>query len=126
MGYHFPDARRAVFEIVGASGLSTPYLWLTTGFDAGLPATQVRRVGGSQDGHLREDRIQLDTYGAGSTAAGQAADALHELLVDRSHFVPGVGLIDSVTVETVPTELPYQSDTVNLVSATYRLASRGS
>lgn len=139
--FFFPDTRVMVRAIIDTSGIGYSYTWLEYGFeqrviDTDVPAMHVVQLGGSEDGMFREDRLQVQTYGHGSTQATRAARSLHELLVGRSHSIPAPPdpdvdggptewLIDSVTVESVPIELPYQSDDLNLVSAIYRLATRG-
>ena len=124
MGYVFPDVREAFFTLVprAQDGLR-PYYQLTIDFADFLPAALIYRVGGSQSGPFREDRITVDIYAEGSTAANDAAEQVRTFIADSWHDVDGI-LLDSVDVEVVPTEIPYQSDTVNLVSATYRVATR--
>jgi hypothetical protein len=135
MGYAFPNARNAVFALLDGLTVDDPpagppvtltaFLRLTTDLDAHLPAAHVRRVGGTEDGPLRTDRVAVDVYAAGSDAAEDYADAVREHLAGSSHHVPGVGLLDAVTVEVVPTEVPYASDTVSRVTGTYRVDTRG-
>lgn len=124
MGYEFPDAREAFFELVpqAASGV-TPYYQLVVDFAEHLPAALIYRVGGDESGPFRQDRITVDFYAAGSTAANHGADQIRAFLTGQSHDA-AAGLLDSVEVEVVPTEIPYMSDTVNVVSATYRVDTR--
>lgn len=124
MGFLFPDVREAFYVLVprAQDGL-LPYYQLTIDFADNLPAALIYRVGGSESGPFREDRINVDIYANGSTAANQTAENVRAFLSDSWHDADGA-LLDSVAVEVVPTEIPYMSDTVNIVSATYRVATR--
>ena len=124
MGYTFPNVRDAFYALIpqAVDGV-TPYFQLTIDFADRLPAALIYRVGGSESGTFREDRIAVDVYANGSTAANEVAEQVRAFLADSWHEVDGA-LLDSVDVEVVPTEIPYMSDTVNVVSATYRVATR--
>lgn len=122
--YEFPDAREAFFELVPrAEDGVTPYYQLVIDFVDYLPAALIYRVGGAESGPFRQDRINVDVYAAGSTAANHVANQIRAFLAGQSHDTEA-GLIDLVEVEVIPTEVPYMSDTVNLVSATYRVDTR--
>lgn len=124
MSFTFPDVREVLFVLVprAVDGLE-PYYQLTIDFADHLPAALIYRVGGSQSGPFREDRMAIDVYAEGSSAANDVAQQVCAFLADSWHDVEGA-LLDSVEVEVTPTEIPYMSDTVNLVSATYRVATR--
>lgn len=125
MGFMFPDAREAFYELVprAADPAPAPYFQLVIDFADHLPAALIYRVGGDESGPFRQDRINVDVYAAGSTSANAVANQIRAFLAGQSHDTEA-GLIDLVEVEVVPTEIPYMSDTVNLVSATYRVDSR--
>lgn len=125
MGYTFPDVREAFYILVPRSqddGL-IPYYQLTIDFADHLPAALIYKVGGSESGPFREDRVNVDIYANGSTAANTIAEGVRAFLASTWHDADGI-LLDQVDVEVTPTEIPYMSDTVNLVSATYRVATR--
>ena len=123
-GYTFPDVREALFTLVprAMDGVK-PYYQLTIDFADRLPAALIYRVGGEQSGPFRLDRVAIDVYAEGSSAANDVAQQVCSFLADSWHDADGA-LLDSVEVEVTPTEVPYMSDTVNLVSATYRVATR--
>lgn len=123
MGYRFPDARRGVRALCEPFG--TTYGYLTDGWEDHLPAILVYRTGGTEDGVLREDRIQIETYAEGSTAANDLAMEIHEAIVGVPHDVDGIGLLDNIAALVIPDEVPYESDTVTLVTASYRVSTRG-
>lgn len=127
MSYTFPDVREAFFELAprAVDGV-TPYFQLVIDWEQTLatsPAVLIYRVGGSQSGPFREDRVTVDVYAEGSSAANDVAQQVCTFLADSSHDT-AAGLLDLVEVEVTPTEVPFMSDTVNLVSATYRVATR--
>ena len=125
MGYTFPDARAAFYELVPAATdpAPVPYFQLVVDFADDLPAALIYRVGGDESGPFRQDRLNVDVYANGSTAANAVANQIRAFLTGTSHDTEA-GLIDLVEVEVVPTEVPYMSDTVNQVSATYRVDTR--
>jgi len=125
MGYTFPDARAAFYELAprASDPAPVPYFQLVVDFADGLPAALIYRVGGDESGPFRQDRINVDVYANGSTAANAVANQIRAFLTGTSHDTEA-GLIDLVEVEVVPTEVPYMSDTVNQVSATYRVDTR--
>lgn len=125
--YRFPKTRDILTAIAGMYGTSAKRLepgWETSW---GLPVHHVHSLGGTTDGPLRTDRLRVDTYAAGDNAALDAAEELSTALADRYHYVDGredLGLIDLVTVESGPAQVPYASDTLSLVSVTYRAQIR--
>lgn len=123
MGYRFPDARRGVRALCAPFG--TTYGYLSDGWENNLPAILVYRTGGTEDGVLREDRIQIETYAKGSTAANDLAMEIHEAIVGVPHDVDGIGLLDNVAALVIPDEVPYESDDITLVTASYRVSTRG-
>lgn len=117
------DAKRGVREVLRPFGKT--YLQLTADYEAqGLPAFLVYRVGGSTSGIFREDRIVVETYADGTTAADQAARDVDEFLLDGPHDGGKYGLLDSIGTESVPTEVPQPDGFPCMVTATYRVSSR--
>ncbi|WP_114202319.1 hypothetical protein [Janibacter anophelis] len=125
--YTFPKSRDILFEILNMYG--TPAFRLEVGWDTAwdMPVHHIQSLGGTTDGPFRTDRIRIDTYAIGDDAANDAAEALQTALADRHHYAAGheqLGLIDRITVESGPALVTYPSDTLSLVSATYRAATR--
>lgn len=119
----FPDAKRGVRELLDPFGAT--YLTLTVDFEArGLPAFLVYRVGGSRSGVFREDRITVETRAYGTTAADDVAAGVDEFLLSSPHAT-AYGLLDKITTDSVPTEVPQPAESPNLVVATYRVSTRG-
>jgi hypothetical protein len=128
MGYTFPDAREALYELIpkATDPAPTPYFQLVIDWEKSLgtsPAVLIYRSGGEQSGPFRSDRMGVDVYAEGSGVANDVAQAICAFLTDGPQDTTA-GLLDQIEAEVVPTEIPYTSDTVNLVSATYRVATR--
>lgn len=120
----FPDTKRGVRELLRQFGKT--YLELTADYQKqGLPAFLVYRVGGSEQGPFRTDRITVETYATGMTAVDDAAQLVHGFLLSGPHDAGVYGLLDQVTVESSPVEVPQPDGFPNLVTATYRIDVRG-
>lgn len=128
--YHFPDAAKGLAILLDGLETSfgtsiTTYLRLQADFADHLPAVHVLREGGQvgAGGILRQDRIGIVVYDVGSRAQ-DVAEEICAAISDRDHDVDGVGLLDRVTVATVPTDIPYPSDKVAQCAASYLVDSR--
>lgn len=122
----FPDTKRAVREILKPFG--TTYLQLTADYaePEKLPAILVYKVGGSENGPFRTDRIVVEVYAAGGTSSvDDVATKVHDFLVSGPHDGKDYGLLDRVTVETTPIEVPQPENWPAMVQATYRVSVRG-
>lgn len=125
--YTFPNTRDILFEILKLYG--TPAFRLEMGWDTewDMPVHHIHSVGGTSDGPFRTDRLRIDTYAVGDDPANHEAETVRTALADRYHYAAGheeLGLIDRVTVESGPAQVTYPSDTISLVSATYRATTR--
>ena len=126
--YHFPDAAKGLALLLDGAETSfgtriTAHLRLQADFTDHLPAVHVLREGGEVSGVTRQDRIGLVVYDVGSRAQ-DVAEEIQAVIADQDHFVPGVGLLDRVTVASVPTDIPYPSDSVAQCAASYLVDSR--
>lgn len=120
----FPDAKRGIRYLLTQFGKT--YLELTADYrEQGLPAFLVYRVGGSESLVFREDRISVETYADGMTAVDDASQQVHEFLLSGPHDCGEFGLIDQITTESAPVVIPQPDGFPNLVTATYRVATRG-
>lgn len=82
----------------------------------------VYSLGGQESGPLRYDRVGVDTYAQTRNDARTAAESLKARLT-AGPVVTDSGLIDEVTVDQTPHEVPYQ-DSVSLYQAQYRIHTR--
>lgn len=122
MGYEFPDPLSVVKSVLDGSGVRTT-LWLQPADVDGRETVHVQDAGGTEASIFRTDRISVDVYAGSRKAARDLSERVKLLLVDRPHDTP-FGLVDSVTVEVVPTQQQYQSDTTTQFNAIYRVESR--
>ena len=119
MSYEFPDTERALVEVLG----ETATLWLPADFGDNLPMRHVYSVGGRDEGVLRTDRLVVDVYAVGRSAAKAGAEEVRSILTDGPHFTTE-GLLDRITVEVGPHLLPYASERIVRYTATYRVDVR--
>lgn len=132
MSATFPDTLAAVRHLVAATlGLDPErdvVKWLPEDLfdrvEAGEVVAQVQPLpsnGDLSEPWERVDRIQVDAYALGSTAAGDVAAALGVL---NGPAYVGEVVLDDVVPEIHPHEAPFQHDAVRLVTATLRVVSR--
>lgn len=135
MGYKFPHTRNIMFALAGKFG--TAYQRLEPGFTDNLEtpegedviraALHVTRVGGRRVHVEQTERFRVDVYAWGTDPAFDVADAFIEFLEGRDHAIAGHdewGSIDDVTIDQLPVEVPYPSDTISQVSTLLGLTTR--
>lgn len=118
----YPDAKRGVRELLNAYGETC--LQLPVDYGDHTPIFLVYRAGGTEDPPFRMDRITVDLYTDGSTNGDALADTVKRFLTAQPHEV-STGLLDVVTCETVPVEVPQPAGYPVLVTSTYRVSTRG-
>lgn len=126
--YRFPNARDGIARLLDGTLTSdgraiTAYVNLEVDFAQHLPAVHVMREGGAVNGVQRTDRVGVHVYDQGNKAS-DVAEEICAALADRDHDAPGVGLLDRVTVASVPTDVPYYSDTISQCVASYDVVTR--
>lgn len=126
MGYDYPDAREAFWELAGTPlgpDETTVGRFYQLTVDWKPPAVQIGLLTGVEGFLERLDRLSVDFYAEGEKA-GQLADAFRQRVTGENIAVEGVGLLDTVVTETVPHDVPYPSDRINVSSAVYRVTTR--
>lgn len=118
----YPDARGSIRALL--DDLGQTYYNLTTDFAKSLPAFLIYATGGSERFPFREDRITVQAYAVGSTAANRAAEQARAALAGGPHDGLGDTLLDRIDVETVPVEVPQYEGQPAMVTATYRVQTR--
>lgn len=118
----FPDAAKCIKEALRAGGFETT-LQLEPGSLDGREIVHVQDAGGTEQSVFRTDRLIIDFYATGRTAAKDLAEAVKVALVDRMHETPS-GVIDTVRVESAPSMEPHPSETVRKFTAIFRAESR--
>lgn len=107
------DAASAVDALLTNAGYATYFA-----LPEGLPDDAViwiQKVGGLRNGFLALDRLQIAVIAPRRQQASTVADEVLDILIDRPHFVPGHGLIDSVQAESTPVEVPYRDNRINFI-----------
>lgn len=118
----FPDASKCIEYALNAAGLHSK-LWLAPEDFDGREIVHVQDAGGTEQSVFRTDRLIIDVYATGRSAAKDLAEAVKAALVGRPHSSPD-GVIDKVTVDVTPSMEPFQSETVCKFNAIYRAESR--
>lgn len=106
----WPDVRKAVHTLIRETGLATPFYILPHPLADNLPAvnTFVQR---SSEGYIdRVVWVAVDVYAAPDESM-DIANALVTAIANQPHDVPGIGYLDSVEVEQVPTDVPRPDET---------------
>lgn len=119
----FPDTKRAVRDLLKRFG--TTYLQLTGDYAEHLPGILVYRVGGTEAGPFRTDRIAVEVYDWGLSATDDLAERVKDYLLSGPHDLDDDIVIDRVTLESSPTDVPQPENWPAMSQATYRVSVRG-
>lgn len=120
--YVFPDATKCVKKALEAAGLQARLQLNPEDLD-GREVVHVQDGGGTEQSVFRTDKIIVDAYATGRTAAKDLAEAVRAALVGNPLETTD-GVIDTVKVEVVPTKEEYPSPTLHKFTAIYRAESR--
>ncbi|SEE19782.1 hypothetical protein SAMN04489740_0862 [Arthrobacter alpinus] len=129
-GLVFPDVRECLHDLLdGTVHIGEPIQSVfhlpADGYGALLgpfPIVQIVATGGTEGYVDRVDRVTLDCYAPGQLAVNT--------LESVKAFMCGTdketthGYLDDVSVDQVPTDIPYTSDTLNKATATFLVTSR--
>ncbi|UXM92560.1 hypothetical protein [Paenarthrobacter sp. JL.01a] len=129
-GLVFPDVRECLTDLVdGTEHLdeTVRMVWHLPADDYGVlqgpfPVVLVYTTGGTEGYIDRVDRVTLECYAPGT----QAVNTLESIKA----FICGTdietvhGYLDGISVDQVPTDVPYASDTLNKADATFLVTSR--
>lgn len=119
----YPDALAGVRAVLDTLRGST-YYYLTVDYaKQPLPAYLIYTTGGDERFPFREDRVTVETYDETTTGARRAAETARGLLAEGPHDAKGI-LLDQVSVDTVPHDIPQHEGYPALVAATYRVSTR--
>lgn len=119
----------ALMDFINASHLpASAVTVLPTDFLDRLPLIHVRMAGGTQRDGDRLSRVTIDVYAAAphtptALSAAALAEEVLELLGEGPVFLGPRGLIDEVSVESIPVARPF-SDRVDVASASVALIHR--
>lgn len=129
-GLVFPDVRECLFDLIDGTehlGESVRAVFHLPADNFGIiegpfPLVQIVATGGTEGYVDRVDRVALDCYAPGQ-AAVNTLESVKSFLrgsnIDTAH-----GFLDSIAIDQVPTDIPYQSETLNKATGTFLVTSR--
>lgn len=118
----FPDAAKCVKAELEAVGFDATLQLNPEDLD-GREIVHIKDIGGTEQSVFRTDRLTVDVYAQGRTAAKDLAEAVRAALLDRPLDTPH-GVVDSVKVDVVPTKEEFPSATLVKFTAIYRAETR--
>lgn len=129
-GLVFPEARAALFDLIDGSTheeeqVRAVYQLQADAYGAPqgpYPVALIYVTGGTQGYIDRVDRVTIEVYAPGQ----QAVDALESIcasVVGENIDTPS-GFLDRIDPDVTPSEVPYQSDSLNRATATLLVTSR--
>lgn len=129
MTFQFPDSRQILTskldgQLVGGFGPITVYWQRPADFSEHLPALQITQLPGQEQFIQRADRFRLSMYAEGTDAL-KALVAVFDSLVGTYHEAEGQpGMIDTVSSEATPSDVPYADARINQADAVIRAVVR--
>jgi hypothetical protein len=87
------------------------------------PLIRVARLGGDDNRVTAVPRVDVDVFATTEAAGAPLAERVRQRLLSYPHAT-AAGVIDRVTTEVAPHEVPYDDAGVRLFTATYRIATR--
>lgn len=127
MSYIFPDAERAVMELLEQLEIGTITAWLEYGFEGDVSEENcvvlVEAGQGNQASVFRSDPITITVYGQGRSATMRVANQICSTLTSGPHGTTE-GLLDKIDVQSLPGLVHYPHDRVNMAVAVYEVDTR--
>ncbi|TDU27100.1 hypothetical protein [Arthrobacter sp. JUb115] len=120
--YVFPDAVKCVKNALAADGFNATLKLNPEDLD-GSEVVHIQDGGGNEQSIFRTDKILADVYATGRTSAKDLAEAVRASLT-KGPLETADGVIDSVTVEMVPTKEDFPSPEICKFVAIYRAETR--
>lgn len=127
----FPDTRDALFDLIdGAAHLGETVRAVyqlsadtSTGAVQGpYPVALIYTTGGTKGFVDRVDRATIEVYAEGQQAVN-TLESIAASIVGTDIDTPS-GYLDGIEQDVVPSDVPYQSDTLNKAMATFLVTSR--
>lgn len=84
---------------------------------------KVSLLGGDDDRHTATPRVDVGVYATTKAVGKPLAELARQRLLSYPHAT-AAGVLDRVTTEVAPHEVPYDDPGVRLFTATYRVATR--
>jgi hypothetical protein len=130
-GLVFPNPRSCLFDLIdGTEHLGeTVHAFYQEPADAlgylqgPFPIAVIYAMPGGVEGYVdRVDRMSIDVYAPGERAV-DTLESIKASICGEDIDTPS-GYLDNIKPDQVPTDIPYQSATVNKATATFLLTSR--
>lgn len=117
----FPDMEAALIELV--QDLATADVETPSVLDDVLPFIRVTRIGGNDDFFTDSGRMDVDVFASQRTQASSLARTVRQRL-GKGAVVLSDCVIDTVTTDVSPNEVPWGNPTIKLFTASYRITAR--
>ena len=129
-GLVFPDVRDVLFDLIngtthGGDPVRAVYHLPADSYGAlkgPFPIVLIYSTDGTEGYLDRVDRVTLECYAPG-TQAVNTLESIKAFICGTDIETPS-GYLDSIKVDQVPKDVPYQSDTLNKAAATFMVTSR--
>lgn len=123
----FVDAEKAVLQLL-ADLVAAHCIDTETPKDLAsrLPFIRVESLGGQSTQWEDSPRIDVDVFGPRLTRSvgWDLVRACQARLLSFPHLIPGVGVIDSVSVDGDPNETPWQNTQIRHFTSSYKVTVR--
>jgi hypothetical protein len=93
-----------------------------------LPFIRIMRIGGGDDRHFDTAKVSIDSFGLTRMDSYTLGEAIRQALLSYPIVIPGTPdqVIDLVTTETAPQEIPWGDVNVRRRNAVYSVWTRRS
>lgn len=119
----FPDVEVVLMTVLG--GLATTGTVTPSTLQNSLPFIRIMRVGGSDDRFNDSARVSIDAFGADRAAARTLAESIRQTLLAWPIVVGDPScVIDKVTTNVGPMEIPWGDVNVRRQNASYTVVVR--
>lgn len=119
----FPDLEKAVIELL--TGMGTLDTETPADLIDHLPFIRVERLGGNDDFFTDAGRLDVDVFGPRGerSATGDLARLVQQALIRGPHVLSNC-VIDTVTTDVSPNEVPWGNQSIRLFTSSYRITAR--
>lgn len=119
----FPDQEAAVIELI--SDLGTVDVTTPNDLQANLPFIRVGRIGGTDDRFTDAGHVDVDCFAVQRSDASALAALVHQRMLSFPHVLSDC-VIDGVTTDASPNEVPWANTAIRRFTASYRVTARRS
>lgn len=129
-GLVFPDVRECLTDLIDGTdhlGESVSAVWFQQADGHGallgpFPEVLIIANGGTEGYVDRVDRVTLECYAPGTLAVNILESV--KAFICGTDIDTALGFLDGISVDQVPVDVPYSSDTLNQARATFLVTSR--